>query len=90
MNQVRLVKRSVGVAVVGVGEKRRGVGLALLALVDDRGWGLVVVIWTGMGIGIHQVYQHLVHLLKRVQIHLQILLLLLHLLKLNPIRQLQW
>ena len=47
MNQVRLVKRMLGVAVVGVGveEKKRGVELVLLVLVvvDGRGWGFVLM-----------------------------------------------
>ena len=83
MNQVRLVKmgtEEVGLVVVRVawvvGERR---GLELALLVDGRGWERVMLMLMRMRMGIHQVYQHLVlHLLKRVQIHLQILPLLLH------------
>ena len=44
---MRLVKRMLEVAVVagvGVGETRRGVGLVVLAFVEDQGWGFVAVI----------------------------------------------
>ena len=73
MEEVSLVVAEV---VLVVGERR---GLELTLLVDDRGWERVMLMLTRMGIEIHQLYQHLVlHLLlKRVQIH-QILTLLLH------------